>query len=119
MNSFLKQQAEKTKALIEKFGRTLWLEKNGQKEEFKGLLQPLRYKNKMYLSSVSTDLSYDSTGKYLLICPCEPDISEADGYAAIIGDSKKKYVADRAETIYLGSQPIYCWAIVTALGNEN
>lgn len=112
-------QAEKTKNFIEKYGRALSFEKSGQSETFKGFLQPLRYKNKMYLSFVSTDLGYDSTGKYLLICPCEPDISEADGYAAIIGDGKKKYVVDRAETIYLCSQPLYCWAVVTALEEEN
>ncbi|MGN1417790.1 MAG: hypothetical protein ACI4W6_00505 [Acutalibacteraceae bacterium] len=106
---------KKTEEYISKYGRTLTLIKGEEKETFKAFLQPLRYKNKMYLSSVSTDLGYDSTGKYLLICPAEPDISEADGYKCVITDGEKKYIVDRCEKIYLSQTPVYCWAVVTAV----
>lgn len=105
---------KKTEAYINKYGRTLTLVKGENQESFKAFLQPLRYKNKMYLSSVSTDLGYDSTGKYLLICPASADINEADGYKSIITDGEKKYIVDRCEKIYFSDTPVYCWAVVTA-----
>lgn len=109
-------QADKEiEKFLSRYGRTMKLVKGEEETPFKGFLQPLRYKNKMYLSSVSTDLCYDSTGKYLLICPAEFDVGDADGYEAAISDGEKRFSADRCEMIYFGESAAYCWAIVTAL----
>lgn len=102
--------------LIDDFGRSLsYISSNSRTTPFKAFLQPLRYKNKMYLSSISTDLCYDSTTKYLLICPVSYNIGTADGYNGYIWDGNNKYITDRCENIYLSDEPVYSWAIVTRL----
>ena len=61
------------KALFKKSGVSLTIKKDGEEiASFNAFLQPLRYKNKLYLSGVPTELGYDGLKKYLLICP--PDI---------------------------------------------
>lgn len=87
---------------------------DGEKK-FKALLQPLRYKNKMYLNAISTELRYDSSRKFLLIAPADVDVASADGYERIISDDRNNYVTDRCELIYFGQTPLYCWAVVTMM----
>lgn len=79
---------------------------------FKGLLQPLRYKNKMYLNQVSTEISYTNTRKFLLICPAAVNISEADGYNKILIVGEDKYCVDHSEKIYGKNEAVYSWSIV-------
>ena len=102
-------------SLLDEYGRTLTLIniKDEKQSSFKAFLQPLRYKNKMYLSSVSTDLCYDSSAKYLLISPIGSNAAEADGYNALISDGTNKYVVDRCEEVYLADEPVYTWAVVS------
>ena len=49
---------------FEKRGRTLVIENTDstQTAPFKGFIQPLRYKNKMYLYGVNTEIGYNSQG---------------------------------------------------------
>ena len=81
-------------------------------KEFYGFLQPLRYKNKLYLSGVPTELGYDGLNKYLLICPTDIDLSNIDGinYRLCFGDNA--YGVDHFETVYSQNKPVYIWAIV-------
>ncbi len=111
----MRRHKKDVQRLIRDYGRRMRLASKGNEIVFKAFLQPLRYKNKMYLNAVSTELRYDSSRKYLLIAPADIDLSGADGYEAIITDENGKYVADRVEKIYLGEIPIYTWAVVTAL----
>lgn len=111
----MKLPEKDAKRLISRYGRSMKLVKSGNETVFKAFLQPLRYKNKMYLNAVATDLRYDCSRKYLLIAEPDVDLSDADGYEAIITDENSKYVADRAEKIYLGDTPLYTWAVVTAI----
>lgn len=84
---------------------------DGEKQ-FKAFLQPLRYKNKMYLSSVSTELSYNNTRKFLLVCPADIDIENADGYNSIIKADENEFCVDHCELVYSGDEAVYCWSIV-------
>lgn len=111
----MKLPEKDARKLIKDYGRSMKLVKQGNETVFKAFLQPLRYKNKMYLNAVATELRYDSSRKYLLIAPPDVDLSDADGYEAIITDENSKYVADRAEKIYFGDTPLYTWAVVTAM----
>ena len=54
-------------AEFEKWGRTLVIENTDstQTAPFKGFIQPLRYKNKMYLYGVNTEIGDKSQGYYL------------------------------------------------------
>lgn len=81
-------------------------------KDFYGFLQPLRYKNKLYLSGVPTELGYDGLNKYLLICPTDIDLGNIDGinYRLCFGDNA--YGVDHFETVYSQNKPAYIWAIV-------
>jgi hypothetical protein len=80
--------------------------------DFHAFLQPLRYKNKLYLSGVPTELGYDGLKKYLLICPPDIDPEPIDGinYRLCFGDSS--YGVDHYETVYGMNEPLYLWAII-------
>ena len=77
---------------------------------FKGFIQPLRYKNKMYLYGINTEIGYNSQGYYLYIGPPEYDLTVNED--AIIIDGDIKYQIDRAENVKLGGETLYVWALV-------
>ena len=83
-----------------------------QSRDFSAFLQPLRYKNKLYLSGVPTELGYDGLNKYLLICPPDIDLDKIDGinYRLCFGDNA--YGVDHHETVYSCNEPLYIWAII-------
>ena len=101
-------------SIFKKMGLTLLI-KNGSQtvKEFYGLLQPLRYKNKIYLSGVATELGYDSLKKYLLLSPADADLSQVDGttLALYLGDMHLNI--DHTEKVYFGGKPCYNWSIVS------
>lgn len=83
-----------------------------QSKDFYGFLQPLRYKNKLYLSGVPTELGYDGLNKYLLICPTDINLSNIDGINYRLCFQDNAYGVDHFETVYSQNQPLYIWAII-------
>lgn len=81
-------------------------------EGFKGFLQPLRYKNKMYLNRIATELSYTNTRKFLLICASDIAVETADGYVSVIEADGDRYCIDHSEKVYAKGVPVYSWSIV-------
>ncbi len=98
--------------LFDKYGVTVIAFKNEDEKAFSAFLQPLRYKNKIYLSGVPTELGYDGLNKYLLLAPPEIDIKylEGDGYTLSFGADT--FSTDHCEPVYLGKKKLYYWAIV-------
>ena len=102
------------KALFEKMGVTLTIKKDNQiLTSFKAFLQPLRYKNKIYLRGVATELGYDSLKKYLLISPSEIDLSDVDGTNCSLYFGDKHLSIDHMEAVYFGKNAFYNWSIVS------
>ena len=87
-------------------------EKDNEAIEFPAFLQPLRYKNKIYLSGVPTELGYDGLNKYLLIAPYKVDKKYLMGEGYVIKFGEERFSADHCEPVYLGKKPLYYWAIV-------
>lgn len=77
-------------------------------------ISPLRYKNKMYLYGVNTEIGYNSQGHYLYIGPPDPDLTLARNgdYVRCMGE---KYRIDRAEKVYKGNEVFYIWAIIRVI----
>ncbi len=84
---------------------------------FRGFIQPLRYKNKMYLFGVNTAIGFDSEGRYLYIGPPGYDLTALPGGACLLCGGVK-YRVERAEKVYKGSEPFYIWAIVRVVVEE-
>ncbi|MBQ8016448.1 MAG: hypothetical protein IJ264_09730 [Clostridia bacterium] len=106
----------KTAPLFDSYGRpSAFVSKDGAVlKEMKAFISPLRYKNKMYLYGVNTEIGYNSQGHYLYIGPPEPDLTAAnDGeYISCLGE---KYRIDRAEKVYKGDEVFYIWAIIRVI----
>lgn len=98
--------------LFDKYGVTVLSSGEEDSVEFPAFLQPLRYKNKIYLSGVPTELGYDGLNKYLLIAPPEVDIAylESGDYTLSFGEDT--FATDHCEPVYLAKKHLYYWAIV-------
>ena len=83
-------------------------------KEMRAFISPLRYKNKMYLYGVNTEIGYNSQGHYLYIGPPDPDLTACiEGeYISCMGE---KYRIDRAEKVYKGEEVFYIWAIIRVI----
>ena len=77
----------------------------------KCLIQPLRYKNKMYLEGIPTDIGISEAGFYLCLAPAEFD-PESAGRTGYISDGKNNYHVDRCEKIYFRNDVYFNWAII-------
>ena len=103
-------------SVFEKYGRpaSFSSKSGGKAKEMKAFISPLRYKNKMYLYGVNTEIGYNSQGHYLYIGPPDPDLTAAEegGYISCLGE---KYRIDRAEKVYKGNEVFYIWAIIRVI----
>ena len=81
-------------------------------EYFKCFIQPLRYKNKMYLDGVNTAIGFNSEGHYLYIGPPEHDLTTIDSPNTWLLFESDKYKIDRAEKVYFEGRVLYVWAII-------
>lgn len=98
--------------LFEKLGVEI-VSTNGENTTvFTGFLQPLRYKNKIYLSGVPTELGYDGLNKYLLIAPPEVGENCLESKEYTIRSGKDTFSVDHCEPVYLEKKILYYWAIV-------
>ena len=104
-------------ALLKKFGRKMIVTKNGLEKETYGFLQPLRYKNKMYLNGVTTQLGYNNTKKYLLISAASVKLKESDRETVLVTASDGRYCCDHSETVRFGETECYCWSIIHRIGS--
>lgn len=101
--------------LMQKYGTTVHLcSDTGTEKEFRAFIEPLRYKNKMYLDGVYTQIGFNSQGHYLYIGPPEPDLTQlADGEYLL--SHSEKYQIDRAEKVHRGDKVFYIWAIIRTI----
>lgn len=100
--------------MFNRFGREIRLRKDDgwYSPIFHGFIQPLRYKNKIYLDGVYTVIGFDNQGKYLYIGPPEHDLTSFDSATGHIEADGAKYTIDRAEKVFYGDAPVYIWAII-------
>ena len=97
---------------FDKYGVSVSSSDGTREAVFNAFLQPLRYKNKIYLSGVPTELGYDGLNKYLLLAPPEVDEDFIDGEGFTLHFGQERFSADHCEPVYLGRKKLYYWAIV-------
>lgn len=100
--------------MFRRFGREISLKQDDgwSSEIFHGFIQPLRYKNKMYLDGVYTVIGFDNQGKYLYIGPPKHDLTTFDTMNGFLFCDGTKYTIDRAEKVYCADEALYIWAII-------
>lgn len=102
--------------LMNQFGRamSLHLSDGWSSNTYYAFIQPLRYKNKMYLDGVNTQIGFNQQGHYLYIGPPEHDLTTFDSSGWLSSDGVK-YKIDRAEKVYNGNNVFYIWAIIRVI----
>ena len=98
--------------LFSKFGVVFSYVVSGVQNDFDCVFEPLRYKNKIYLSGIPTELGYNSMRKYLIMAPPEIPFDDLDGVKNYLQFEGHKYRVDHSEKVYLKGKPLYYWAIV-------
>lgn len=98
-------------SMFESFGQNVILRTDDgwNSPIFGAFIQPLRYKNKMYLNGVNTVIGFNSQGHYLYIGPSDHSL-DADNLQ--IESNGKKFTVDRSEKVYLKNEAVYIWAII-------
>ncbi len=92
-------------------GRPLSIVSSGTRTECYGFLQPLRYKNKMYLDNDYLPGGYAESGHFLYLGP--PDIRlDRMTPGTQIAAGTESYTVKRAECVYWGGKPLYVWAVL-------
>lgn len=98
---------------LERYGRPVQTERRDGSvmQKAKGFIQPLRYKNKMYIEGTPTEIGINDAGYYLFIGSPDLrlDLVKDGGY---ITDGEKKYHIDRWEKMFLGNEIFYIWAVL-------
>lgn len=108
---------EQLVALMERYGQSVSLstEDGWHSPRFKAFIQPLRYKNKMYLEGVHTSVGIHNPGYYLYIGPAAHDVTKLGEDVRLNAFGGERYQIDRAEQVYLGGEALYIWAILRSV----
>ena len=99
---------------IKRYGCRIMIENNGKRVPAKAFIEPLRYKNKVYVGGEYHVLGFNSTEKYLYIGPVDFPLTVN---SSVIQMKNNKYIVKRCETYYVKDCPIYVWAILLPYGN--
>ncbi|HHW45537.1 MAG TPA: hypothetical protein GXX17_01330 [Clostridiales bacterium] len=103
--------------IIEKYGVPVTTHGSGGRFETHAFIQPLRYKNKMYI-----DLDMDRMGKvdegcYLYIGKADVPL-EFKSQQTEITSPLGNFVVARSEKVCIGTDALYIWAILNPLIRE-
>ena len=97
---------------IKRFGNSVTV-KNGEKSaRLRCFIEPLRYKNKMYLNGVMLEPGYFDGGHYLFI---SSDSSVFDGGydKSVISMGDDSFIIKRLERYRAFDKVLYIWAVLT------
>lgn len=107
------------KYLFDRYGQDFTLHNGSTTHEYRAFIQPLRYKNKMYLRGIHTDLGLDMESNYLYIGPADYSISNIDMTVNRLSSGETFYRIDKTETVMIGDTKAYIWAIIRPITPYN
>lgn len=83
-----------------------------EEKKFHAILQPLRYKNKLYLNHRPTELGFDTYQKYLMITSPDIPLEKVDDFVYKLYFGSVRMKIDHCEKVYYGNEPYYYWSVV-------
>ncbi len=100
--------------MLNKFGNSIYITgADGWKSPiFSAFIQPLRYKNKLYMSGDVTPIGINRNNVYLYIGPAGHDLTRLDKTYRIHDSDNNSYLIDRAEKIKVKNNIVYIWAVI-------
>lgn len=103
------------KETIKRYGNSVTIVEGDKKHNVTAFVEPLRYKNRVYVGGKYRLLGKDRDEKYLYIGYAENPLTEQ---YSVIEMQNSKYIVKRCETYYVKDYPIYVWAILTPYGDD-
>ena len=111
--------SENIQAYLEKYGCEVAIAPDGEEYDapYRAFVQPLRYKNKMYLEGTRTRVGYADQSYYLYVGPATVDVCNLSDKAVLkMGDVR--FYFSHCEAVRLADQTVYMWAVLRALIEE-
>ena len=107
------RKKERVKKLINRYGQTVCAElESGERSlDYKAFVQPVRYKNKMYLNAVESPIGTVSENYYLYVGPYDVQLNSIDE-PVTIHTAIMSCTVERAEAVFLDNEILYVWAIL-------
>lgn len=100
---------------IGRFGSNVSISQEGKSISTKAFLEPLRYRNKIYIGGEYHPLGSLRREKYLYVGKSVHRLIENESVIEMKGN---KYIVKRCETYFVKDTPIYEWAILVPYGEE-
>lgn len=99
---------EKVKYMLKHCGSPFSVTTNGEVINGFAMIQPLRYKSKLYVELQPSEVGRIDDGCFLYLGPADV-VFKADDR---LDFGSKKFVVQRFEHVYLFAKPIYNWAVL-------
>lgn len=98
---------------IDKFGRSTYLTQGEWTSHiYNAVVEPLRYKNKMYLYGSYNELGHYPESFYLYIGPSTVNFDNLGDDAIVHTHDGKSYLIHHWEKVYIKEKPVYIWAVI-------
>lgn len=98
-------------AMLHRYGDDVTISEGGTERSGKAIIQPLMYKNKMYLGGSVLPGGFFDGGHYLMIAPVDSVISDYGN--TLITDCGVTYTIKRSEVVRADNRDLYIWAVLT------
>lgn len=99
---------KKVKSLLELCGSPFTVTTGGKALESHAMIQPLRYKSKLYVEMQPSEVGRIDDGCFLYLGPADLTFGADDR----LKFQSKEFVVQRFEPVYLFGTPIYNWAVL-------
>ena len=99
------------KRLFERYGAPVTLIMEESEWEYKAFIQPMRYKNKMFVDNELTKIGTMDESCFLYIGPPEYKLREGE-FGCFITLDDNIFNVVRTETVRLGDSEAYTWAVL-------
>ena len=103
---------KETDKFLDAIGEAVTVEIGEEQFEVKALVQPMRYKNKLYLEDERTELGFKNGECFLYLGPAEVDFAGREN-SVTVSAADRKYNVSRADRITLKGAVQYIWAVLT------
>lgn len=103
---------ERIKRAMENHGQKIYIHDGKiQSMPYKAFIQPIRYKNRMYLQDISTVVGRDSKDYFLYIGPYDREIDQ-ENRNFVVESNFTKYSVVKSQPVRFDDQVIYVWAVI-------
>ncbi|MCQ2514502.1 MAG: hypothetical protein MJ089_05385 [Ruminococcus sp.] len=100
---------------INRYGSCITVSHNNTTFKINAFIEPLRYKNRIYIGGSYRKLGVSHSEKYLYIGPATTPLV---ANVSVIEHKGIRYLVKRSEIYYLKDLPVYVWAILVPFGER-